>query len=42
MENEKYIKLIVQMLQTLTESDNLFIKQIYILIKKHTERKRRH
>lgn len=42
MENEKYIELIIQMLQTFTEPDNLFIKQIYTLIKKHIERKRKH
>lgn len=42
MKNEEYKKIIVEMLDYLNDSDIVFLKQIYTLIKKHLERKRGH
>lgn len=42
MKNEEYKKIIVEMLNYLNDSDIVFLKQIYTLIKKHIERKRGH
>ena len=42
MENEEYVNLIIQMLKAFDESDNLFLRQIYTLVKKHMERKGGH
>lgn len=41
MENEEYIKIIIEMFQKLDNTDNQFLKQIYTLFKKHLERKGR-
>lgn len=41
MKKEKQIKTIVEMLQSLDESDDTFLKQIYTIVKKHMERKGR-
>lgn len=38
MSIEEYKNLIIQMLQKFDESDHLFMKQIYTLVKKHLER----
>lgn len=40
MKNEEYKKIIVEMLNYLNDSDIVFLKQVYTLIKKHLERKR--
>lgn len=42
MSNGEYIKIILELSQKLDENDNLFLKQIYTLFKKHLERKGRH
>lgn len=42
MKNEEYKKIIVEMLNYLDDSDIVFLKKIYTLIKKHIERKRGH
>lgn len=42
MKNEEYKKIIIEMLNYLNDSDIVFLKQIYTLIKKHLERKRGH
>ncbi len=41
MNEEGYKKLIVEMLENLNESDIIFLRQIYTLIKKHIEKKGR-
>lgn len=41
MKKEGYTKIIIEMLNHLDESDITFLSQIYTLIKKHLERKRR-
>ncbi len=40
MSVEEYKSVIVKMLQKLDESDHLFLRQIYTIMKKHLERKR--
>ncbi len=40
MSAEEYKSVIVKMLQKLDESDHLFLRQIYTIMKKHLERKR--
>ncbi len=35
-------KVIIKMLENLDESDIFFLRQIYTLMKRHIERKRRH
>ncbi len=42
MSAEEYKSVIVKMLQKLDESDYLFLRQIYTIMKKHLERKGRH
>lgn len=39
MKAEEYKMLINQMFQKFDKSDDLFLKQIYTLVKKHMERK---
>lgn len=39
MNAEEYKTIIEQMFRQLNESDSLFLKQIYTLIKRHLERK---
>lgn len=41
MNMEEYKSIIIQMFQKLDESDYLFLRQIYTLVKKHLERKGR-
>ena len=41
MDNEKLISYIIEMFQHFDESDNLFLKQVYTIVKKHLERKGR-
>lgn len=41
MDNEKLISYIIEMFQRFDESDNLFLKQVYTIVKKHLERKGR-
>lgn len=41
MKTEDCKKIIIEMLEYLDESDIIFLRQIYTLIKKHIERKRR-
>lgn len=38
----EYKKVIIQLLDQLDESDFRFLKQLYIIIKKHLEKKGRH
>lgn len=40
MEREKYITEIIQMIHKLDQSDEIFIKQLYIIVKKHFVKKR--
>ena len=42
MKMEDYKKLITQMVQNLEESDYLFLKQIYTIVKKHLDKRGRH
>ena len=41
MNAEDYKKIIIEMLDHLNESDAIFLRQIYTLIKKHMEKKER-
>lgn len=41
MSIEEYKKIIDQMFQHFDETDNLFMKRIYTLVKLHLEKKRR-
>lgn len=39
---ERYKKLIIEMLVFFDESDELFLKRIYTLVKIHLEKRRKH
>lgn len=41
MNSEDYKRIIIQMFQYLDNADNLFLKQIYTLVRKHIEQKGR-
>lgn len=42
MNTEEYKSIIIQMFQKMDESDCIFMKQIYTIVKKHLEKKGRH
>ena len=42
MNFEEYKKLIIQILQSFDDSDYLFAKQIYTIVKRHLDKKGRH